>query len=110
MPTVRDDDGLALSSRNRHLSAGERGDAVVLSRALRAAADRAAGGATLGEVLQTGRALVEAAGGVDIDYFDALDPADASAVTSDYRGEVIIAVAARVGATRLIDNVTARIG
>lgn len=109
-PTVRDADGLAKSSRNVHLSDAERSQALVLFRALEAADARAQSGASVAEALAAGRRELKRVPEVDVDYFSALDPASAQAVDSDYRGEVVIAVAARVGATRLIDNIPTRIG
>ncbi len=110
VPTVRDADGLALSSRNVFLSPTERSDALALSRALAVADATARLGAPVSEVLSAGRAVLEAVPAITVDYFAALDPASAHGVDEDYRGEVVIAVAARVGATRLIDNIVTRIG
>ncbi|WP_062379552.1 pantoate--beta-alanine ligase [Demequina pelophila] len=138
VPTVRAADGLALSSRNVFLSPSERESALALNRALRAAEEvlasgtsasaptpaRAAGepatasgtrASSLADALAAGRAILAAEPGVDVDYFEALDPAtamplDPTGTGADYRGEAVIAVAARVGATRLIDNVVTRIG
>jgi pantoate--beta-alanine ligase len=101
---VREDDGLALSSRNRYLSADERQLALALSAALLAAGNAAGRGVTaaldaaLGEV--TARALVE------LDYFAVVDPGTFLPVGDGYRGEALALVAARVGSTRLIDNAT----
>lgn len=101
VPTVRDTNGLALSSRNVFLSPEERERALALPRALEAAAAALASGASLPDAVAAGRAqLAEVA----VDYFAALDPASAEAVPDDYRGEVLFAVAAKVGQTRLIDN------
>jgi pantoate--beta-alanine ligase len=105
VPTVRDPDGLALSSRNVFLSPAQREEALVLSRALTAAAGEYVGGGSLDEALATGRALLAEVPSVAVDYFAALDPASALPATG---GEVIFAVAARVGDVRLIDNVRAR--
>ncbi|WP_084128867.1 pantoate--beta-alanine ligase [Demequina sp. NBRC 110055] len=108
--TVRDDDGLARSSRNVFLSPDERSRALALSRALASADHAARSGASLAATLRAGRDVLDAHDGIDLDYFAALNPADASEANDDYRGEVVLAVAARVGETRLIDNVTTRIG
>jgi len=102
-PTLRDPDGLAKSSRNVFLSPAEREEALALSRALRASVAAADAGASLADVLHAGG---EHLGEVALDYYAALDPASSALVPSDYRGEVVIAVAARVGATRLIDTMT----
>jgi pantoate--beta-alanine ligase len=88
VPTVREPDGLALSSRNRYLSADERQAALVLSRAL-ATRDVAAG-----------RALIQAQPGVDLDYLERVDSRTFEAAPD---GDLLV-VAARVGTTRLIDN------
>jgi pantoate--beta-alanine ligase len=88
VPTVRSPDGLALSSRNEYLSDEQRRSALVLSRAL-ATRDVA-----------TGRALIDATDGVDLDYLERVDSATFE-TTPD--GDLIV-VAARVGTTRLIDN------
>ncbi len=109
-PTVREADGLAMSSRNVHLSSGERRQALALWQSLQAADAAARLGAAVTEVLEAGRDVLAAADGVDVDYFDGLNPVSAEPVPSDYRGEVVIAVAAHVGATRLIDNITTTIG
>ncbi|MDE0573678.1 pantoate--beta-alanine ligase [Demequina sp. B12] len=108
--TVRDPDGLAQSSRNVFLSPSERESALALSRSLQEADAAAQAGRSLADVVAAGREVLSRAAGVEVDYFSALNPADASEVQGDYRGEVVIAVAAHVGATRLIDNVTTRIG
>jgi len=111
--TVRDPDGLALSSRNVHLSERERAEALILSRALRAADQAARNGDAAPDVLATGRAVLAQrppASAVRVDYLEVIDPRSATTVAEDYRGEAVVAVAARVGATRLIDNVTVTIG
>ncbi|PKQ26938.1 MAG: pantoate--beta-alanine ligase [Actinobacteria bacterium HGW-Actinobacteria-4] len=110
VPTVRGVDGLALSSRNQHLSEADHVNALALIKALKAADAVATSGADVPATLAAGLEILANAPGVHLDYFAALDPGSAQPVPSDYRGEVVIAVAARVGSTRLIDNVTTRIG
>lgn len=104
VPTVREADGLALSSRNRHLSATERTQALALSAALIACVERARAGETVDGILAAGYDVLARAEGVILDYLAVIDPASCESVGTDYRGDVVIAVAARVGATRLIDN------
>ena len=101
-PTVRDPDGLALSSRNRYLSAEQRQQALALPRALRAGADEGPNGA--GAVL---KAATEALRGIDVDYL-ALRGVDLGAAPA--AGPARLLVAARIGTTRLIDNVPLTLG
>ncbi|MFC9942887.1 pantoate--beta-alanine ligase [Streptomyces pratensis] len=156
VPTVRDPDGLALSSRNRFLSAEERRTALALPRALFAARDRlvaqqtlharartmperegrAAALTRLGEaraaadsqavalarptvvpaaVLAAARAVLDEAAEEEVpltlDYVALVDPADFTELPDDrVSGEAVLAVAARVGATRLIDNIPLTLG
>jgi pantoate--beta-alanine ligase len=107
VPTVRDRDGLALSSRNRYLSAEERQAALSLSRSLAAGQQAAAGGAEA--VLAVGRGMLEETPGVELDYLELRAP-DLGEPPSV--GAARLLVAARVGPTRLIDNapVTLRTG
>ncbi|MEV6423855.1 pantoate--beta-alanine ligase [Streptomyces sp. NPDC051662] len=159
VPTVRADDGLALSSRNRYLSVPERRTALALSGALFAARDRlgaqqalraraeyaptpgarAAALSALGEARLAADAHAVAAAGsagedwngadgvraaaravldqaartvppLTLDYLALVDPADFTEVPDDHTGEAVLAVAARVGATRLIDNIPLTFG
>ncbi len=104
VPTERDADGLALSSRNVYLSADERERALSLSRALAAGRDAAAAGAGPDEVRAATRAVLTAAG-LEPDYVALVDLATfADVVDRPATGTAVLAVAARVGATRLIDN------
>jgi pantoate--beta-alanine ligase len=105
-PIVREPDGLALSSRNVNLSAPERERALSLSRALRAVEDAAAGGASLDEALAAGHAELD--GAVELEYLAAVDP-ETFAPAQSLQDEILVAVAARVGAVRLIDNTTVRV-
>jgi pantoate--beta-alanine ligase len=103
LPTVRDDDGLALSSRNAYLSAEERERALSLSRALRAADAAVAGGRRdAAEVLAAARAELDAAG-VEPEYVELL-AADDLSPAERVNGRTLLAVAARIGRARLIDN------
>jgi pantoate--beta-alanine ligase len=99
VPTVREDDGLARSSRNRYLSESERATAVVVPQALAAVADAAQDGAEV--ALATGRAILDATPGVDLDYLVVTDTVLGPAPE---HGEARALIAARVGSTRLIDN------
>lgn len=102
-PTLRADDGLALSSRNVYLGDDERMAALALSRALAAAADAGATGGRAG-ALAAGLAVLEAEPLVRLDYLEIVDPDDFSPVTDAHAGPALVLVAARVGETRLIDN------
>jgi pantoate--beta-alanine ligase len=107
LPTVRDDDGLALSSRNAYLSGGERERALALSRGLRAAETRVAAGELDAErVVAAARAELDAAG-VEPDYLELRSPEDLSPAAR-VNGASLLCVAARVGRARLIDNVVLR--
>ncbi|OIJ65854.1 pantoate--beta-alanine ligase [Streptomyces mangrovisoli] len=154
VPTVREDDGLALSSRNRYLSDRERRTALALSQALFAGRDRhaaqealrararevptsraraealsaigesraAADAAAVAKVAPGGPAGVLAAARtvldeavrldppLELDYLALVDPSDFTGVTEDFAGEAVLAVAARVGTTRLIDNLPLTFG
>ncbi|WP_328620648.1 pantoate--beta-alanine ligase [Streptomyces sp. NBC_00354] len=157
VPTVREGDGLALSSRNRYLSAQERRTALALSRALFAGQDRLAAQAALraraeaspasderatalarlgeirasadahavsaasaagtglpGAVRAAARHVLEEAGRHDppllLDYLALVDPQDFTDVGPDFTGQAVLAVAAKVGTTRLIDNIPLEFG
>ena len=110
--TVREPDGLALSSRNAYLSGPERVTALALPRALRAGAAATCQGSTA--VISAARAELDAAAVADpplgTDYLGLVDPASFDTVPSDYAGPAVLLVAGRVGRTRLIDNLTVQIG
>jgi pantoate--beta-alanine ligase len=112
--TVREPDGLAMSSRNGYLSVTERCTALALSRALRAGAAAADAGARPEAILASAQGVIDAAAQANpplsTDYLELVDPATLAAVPHGYRGEALLLVAGRIGGTRLIDNVTVRIG
>ncbi|MET8959545.1 pantoate--beta-alanine ligase [Streptomyces sp. NPDC004074] len=154
VPTVREDDGLALSSRNRYLAPDERYTALTLSRALFAGRDRHAAQealrararevpstharaealSALGEsraaadahavakavpggpsaVRAAARLVLDEAAHLDpplvLDYLALVDPSDFTEISDDFTGEAVLAVAARVGTTRLIDNLPLSFG
>ncbi len=104
--TVRDPDGLATASRNRYLSAPERRSALALPAALRAGASAAAGGPEA-VLAAAGKLLAEAAQAeppVVTDYLALAVPDSFTPPPPGYHGQALLLVAARVGATRLIDN------
>jgi pantoate--beta-alanine ligase len=104
VPTVRDADGLALSSRNVYLSAAQRAQALGLSRGLAAGRDAAAAGADPQAVRAAVRAVLDEAG-VVTDYVALVDGSTFQDVTSATPGaSAVLAVAGTVGVTRLIDN------
>jgi pantoate--beta-alanine ligase len=105
VPTVREHDGLALSSRNRYLDDAQRAAAATISAALVAGAHAASGGVEA--ILTTAREVLAATPEIDVDYLEVrgvdLGPAPE-------RGDGRLLVAARVGSTRLIDNVGVAVG
>ena len=103
IPTVREGDGLAISSRNAYLEPGERERAAALSRALEAVQASARGG-SLADALESARRELSEAG-IEPEYLEARDAADLSPVAELNGRPVLVAVAARVGGARLIDNV-----
>ncbi|MGH4021779.1 MAG: pantoate--beta-alanine ligase [Pseudonocardiaceae bacterium] len=105
VPTVRDSDGLALSSRNNYLDSEQRRVAVVLSAALAAGAHAGVRGA--GAVLGTARQVLTAQPAVEVDYL-ALRGRDLGPAPAEGEGRLL--VAARIGTTRLIDNVGVLLG
>jgi pantoate--beta-alanine ligase len=103
LPTVREPDGLALSSRNRYLDAAARERATALSRALRAA-EQGARSESLEAGLAAAREELRAAG-IEPEYLEARDAEDLSPASALNGRPVLVAVAARVAGARLIDNV-----
>jgi pantoate--beta-alanine ligase len=106
VPTVREPDGLAMSSRNAYLSVEDRQRALALSRGLRAAQKAAESGAcTTAQIACAARTVLERTAGVQIEYVDAVDSETLKPIDRFDRA-IVVAIAARVGKTRLIDNIT----
>ena len=101
VPIVRDPDGLAMSSRNKYLSADARATALVIPRAVRAAADAAASGAAGDQIVQAANSVLAGVTGVEVDYVALTDPSMAEAPPS---GAARILITAVVDGTRLLDN------
>jgi pantoate--beta-alanine ligase len=101
VPTVRDRDGLALSSRNAHLSPGDRRRALAIPRCLEAARRAAAGGHDARQVREAAAEVLAQAEGLVVDYVEVVHPATFAPAQV---GEALVVTAARVGGTRLIDN------
>jgi pantoate--beta-alanine ligase len=107
-PLVREPDGLALSSRNAYLSPPERKAALALSASLRWAEKAVeAGERDAGRLVAGVRRVIEAEPLARIDYVEAVDPETLEPVAG-IRGEILVALAVFIGATRLIDNVRLR--
>ena len=100
VPTVREHDGLALSSRNRYLSADDRHSAAIIPRALQAAVDNP------GAPIQAAESVLSAEPGFVLDYLTITDPDLGPAPKN---GDARVLIAGKIGATRLIDNMPLRI-
>ena len=112
VPTVRDPDGLAVSSRNAYLSAAERRTALALPAALRAGREAQEGGPEA--ALKAAGAVLDDAAKAEpplvTDYLAVVNPVTFGPVAAGYAGEALLLAAARAGATRLIDNVPLVLG
>jgi len=108
VPTVREPDGLAMSSRNTYLTASDRETALCLSAALRAGAAAAPEGPSA--VRRAARSVLVREPLALIDYLVLVHPDTLEDVPEWYRGEALLAVAGRVGTTRLIDNLPVLVG
>ena len=104
VPTVRDADGLALSSRNAYLSAEERSRALVLPSALQEAGQRIVAGEAVGRVLAESKQRLVDAGFLKIDYFALVDSTTLEPLAEPH-GEMRLIAAATIAGTRLIDNI-----
>ena len=103
-PTVREKDGLALSSRNVYLSASERAAAPVLHRVLKDSAARIRKGEPVAAVLAAGHAAITRAG-FAIDYLEARHAETLAPIEGAGKGPIRLLVAGKIGSTRLIDNI-----
>ena len=112
VPTVRDPDGLAVSSRNGYLSAAERAAALALPGALRAGREAKDDGPEA--VLKAAAAILDEAARAEpplvTDYLALVDPGSFTALAAGYTGQALLLAAARSGPTRLIDNVQVMLG
>jgi pantoate--beta-alanine ligase len=104
-PTVREADGLAMSSRNAYLSAEERRIAPTLNRALMQVAEKVAAGGDIGQVTGTAKATLTAAGFGKIDYVEVRDAVTLKPPSANKSRALRVLGAAWLGKTRLIDNV-----
>ena len=104
VPTVRDADGLALSSRNAYLTAEERADAVALPKTMQEAATAIAAGSPVADILSDAKARLLRSGFQKVDYFELRD-ADTLALLDDFTKSARLLAAAHIGRTRLIDNI-----
>jgi pantoate--beta-alanine ligase len=102
--TVRERDGLALSSRNVYLNETDRAAAPALYRVLRASSKLIKAGEPIGAVLKAGHEEIRQAG-FQVDYFEARHALSLEPVTSRKEGPIRLLVAAKIGKTRLIDNI-----
>jgi len=103
VPTVREQDGLALSSRNAYLSAAERSVAPLLYRVLKTSAARIKKGEKIQHVLDVGRIEIDVAG-FALDYLEARHALTLAPIASRNDGPIRLLVAVKIGKTRLIDN------
>jgi pantoate--beta-alanine ligase len=108
VPTVREADGLALSSRNVYLSRDERAAAAALPREMKAAIVAIEAGVEVTLALEKLKARLIDAGFASIDYAALADAASLAALRETQRGPMRLLVAARIGGTRLIDNMPVR--
>lgn len=105
LPTVRESDGLALSSRNVYLSEDERGRAATLQKALNGAKDAILGGQPVASALREAKQALVDAGFLKVDYLTLVDAATLEPL-EERRGEMRLIGAAQIGTTRLIDNLS----
>lgn len=102
-PIIRENDGLAMSSRNIHLTSADRQNALVLNKALQFVKDNF-DNLSLSELLQTAKEMINATKGVELDYFTIANGETLLPITTKQVDNPVALVAAKVGETRLIDN------
>ena len=102
-PIIREDDGLAMSSRNIHLSASDRQHALVLNKALQYVKDHFSS-EPVAHLLEEAKAIINSAEGVELDYFTIADGNTLLPESDKNTPNLVALVAAKVGETRLIDN------
>ena len=107
-PTIRENDGLAMSSRNTYLSLEERKQALVLYKSLKLAEDLISQGENSSNVIKEKMKELLEASGVELEYLSVCDSNSLQEV-SQIKNETLVALAARVGNTRLIDNIVIKI-
>jgi pantoate--beta-alanine ligase len=104
-PTVREEDGLAISSRNKYLNASERKEAILLNKALQKCQGMTAEGERKCDVLiEAMREILNGGEHVEIDYVKIVDPETVENIKG-IENKALVAIAAKVGGTRLIDNI-----
>lgn len=110
MPTIREKDGLAKSSRNAYLSGQERVDAAIIWKSLRHARSLIASGVRSSSmIIRAMKKMLRMKRGLGIDYVAIVDSQNLKQVNK-IQGQVLIALAVRIGRTRLIDNIMLRVG
>ena len=102
--TVRESDGLAMSSRNRYLSTAERSASLALKQTLSEASALAQGGGSPSAVLSKATQRMQSEHMAKLDYLALVDPKTFESVHEDFKGQALMLIAAQVGKTRLIDN------
>ena len=108
VPTVREPDGLAMSSRNAYLSEADREKAGALNRTIKSIAAALEAGSTADDAVKDGIDALERAGVADIDYLEVRDAETLAPVQGQARSSSRVFIAAKIGETRLIDNWPAR--
>lgn len=110
MPIVRDEDALALSSRNQYLTTSEREQALVIPKALKMAADMIESGQRrAAKVARLVEEMIAKIRGVELEYFYICQPEDLTEIDMIEHNVVLLAIAVKIGKTRLIDNILVKV-